>query len=281
MPSSRLILRIQEIASRTNLTSVAVSFYDYETTVHFSFHAERAFHAASTIKVPFMLAVFRAVDEGKLKLESRLHVRNRFRSIVDGSTFRVSSQRDGDADIYKQRGHAVPISELVKAMIVRSSNLATNLLFDYLGRDYIRGVIEEARLAGIRVERGVEDEVAFAQGLNNEVSAGGLLNLFRLLCERQFLSEKSCQQMIDVLLGQEFNRMIPAKLPDNARVAHKTGEISTICHDAGIVYLPDRQPYIVVILTESGPGQEHRQKAVASISSAVFHYLTGTVKRDE
>ena len=274
MAGSRLIQRIQEISTRAGFSAVAVACHDYATPVSFSSHGDRWFHAASTIKVAILLAVFKAADEGQLKLASRLHVRNRFRSIVDGSVFRVSAERDGDADLHRRIGRAVPIADLARAMIVRSSNLATNLLFDFLGRDDIRRVVAAAGLHGIRVERGVEDEVAFASGLNNEATADGLVALFRLLAERRFLSEPSCEQMLGILLAQEFNRMLPARLPAGTRVAHKTGEISTACHDAGLVFLPNRQPYAVAILTEGPPGLEQRQKAVASISRAVFHFLT-------
>jgi beta-lactamase class A len=281
MAGSRLIQRIQDSANRAGLTAVAVSFYDYESTVHFSYHADRPFHAASTIKLAFLFALFREVDKGRLKLESRLHVRNRFRSVVDGSIYRLDPGRDADTEIYRKLGRAVPVLELARAMIVRSSNFATNLLFDLLGLSAIRSALEEAGIEGIRVERGVEDETAFGQGLNNEVTADGLIQLLRVLCERRFLTERSCEQLLEILFAQEFNRMIPAKLPPGTRVAHKTGEISTVCHDAGIVFLPDRQPYALAILTENTADHDGRQKAVAAISGAIFHYLRDVVKRDE
>ncbi|HEX8296325.1 MAG TPA: serine hydrolase [Chthoniobacteraceae bacterium] len=281
MPGSKLIQRIQEISTRGGFSAIAVAFHDYQTAVRFSYHGDRMFHAASTIKVAFLLAVFKAVDEGRLRLDSRLHVRNRFQSVVEGTVFRVDASRDADAEIHRRRGRAVPILDLARAMIVRSSNLATNLIFDFLGLEFIRRVISEAGLSGIKVERCVEDEAGFAQGLNNEVTADGLLDFFRMLADRRYISERGCEQMTEILLAQEFNRMIPAKLPAGARVAHKTGEISTVCHDAGLVFLPERLPYALSILTEGPPGQEQRQKAVASISSLVAHFLTGSVKRDE
>lgn len=274
MPGSRLIQRIQEISARAGFSAVGVAFHDYATTVSFSSHGDRWFHAASTIKVAILLALFKAADEGRLKIESRLHVRNRFRSIVDGSPFRVSAERDGDAELHRRVGRTVALADLARAMIVRSSNLATNLLFDFLGRDAIRGTVAEAGLPGVNITRGVEDEAAFERGLNNEVTADGLLALFRLLHEQRFLSAASCAQMIEILFAQEFNRMLPARLPAGTRVAHKTGEISTACHDAGLVFLPDRPPYAVAILTEGPPNLEGRQKAVAAISNAIFHFLT-------
>ena len=280
MPGSRLIQRIQEISTRAGFSAVAVAFYDYATTVSFSSQGDRWFHAASTIKVAILLAVFKAADEGRLKLSGRLHVRNRFRSIVDGSAFRVSADRDGDAELHRRIGRAVPILDLSRAMIVRSSNLATNLLFDFIGRDETRRAVSDAGLEGVRVERGVEDEAAFTHGLNNEITADGLLGIFRLLAERRFLSEASCEQMLEILFAQEFNRMLPPRLPAGTRVAHKTGEISTVCHDAGLVFLPERKPYAFAILTEGPPELAQRQKAVASIAGAVLHFLTDGEKNN-
>jgi len=68
--------------------------------------------------------------------------------------------------------------------------------------------------------------------------------------------------------------MIPALLPREARVAHKTGEISTVCHDAGIVFLPKRKPYVLAILTEWPENIERRQACLAEISRAVFEFVT-------
>jgi beta-lactamase class A len=75
--------------------------------------------------------------------------------------------------------------------------------------------------------------------------------------------------------------MIPARLPREARVAHKTGEISTACHDAGIVQLPDRQPYIVAILSETGPETKNRTRAIAEISAAIHRYVVGSPREEK
>jgi beta-lactamase class A len=80
--------------------------------------------------------------------------------------------------------------------------------------------------------------------------------------------------MLDILHAQEFRSGIPAGLPGEARVANKTGEISTVAHDAGIVYLPDRDPYVVVILSEWKPETSGRREAIAQISRAVYEVLT-------
>jgi len=256
------------------LGAVAVAFYDYETALYFSYQGDRYFHAASTIKVPVLMTVFRLEAQGKLDLEDRLHVRNRFASIADGSIYRVARDRDGDSDLYKRIGRTARILDLARAMITRSSNLATNILLDYIGIEAVRNLVDAAGVNGIKIQRGVEDETAFQLGLNNEVSADGLLRLFRLLCQNHIFEEPARRQMIEILLGQEFNNMMPARLPSTVRVAHKTGEISTVCHDAGLVFVPERKPYILSVLSETPPNAGDRQKAIARISELVFNYLT-------
>jgi beta-lactamase class A len=100
------------------------------------------------------------------------------------------------------------------------------------------------------------------------------VKFFRLLREEGFLSQTTREQMLIILLAQEFNSMIPSRLPNTVQVAHKTGEISTHCHDAGLVMLPDRPPYALAILTQSAAAEEQRSKVVAEISAAVHEHLT-------
>jgi beta-lactamase class A len=159
-------------------------------------------------------------------------------------------------------------------MIVSSSNLATNLLLDYVTVERAQGVLRAARVTGVELRRGVDDTKAHEQNFNNETTADGLVQLFATL-RGDFLSKASRDMAINILLQQRFNAMIPAPLPSHASVAHKTGEISTACHDAGIVYLPEREPYILVVLTEVPADSNGRRETIAKISEAVFQSLTG------
>ena len=273
MPGSKLLSRIQEISHKANFDTIAVAFYDYETSLRFAFQGDRWFHAASTFKVGVLFGVLKAAEEGRLKLDDQLQVRNRFRSVVDGSPFRIQRERDADPSVHRAIGGSLPIRQLAEVMITRSSNLATNLLLDLVSVDYVRTILEKAGVRGVKVKRGVEDTIAHEQGINNEVTAEGLVRLHRLLVDDGFLSEELREEGFRILSAQEFNSMIPARLPKEVRVAHKTGEISTHCHDAGIVRAPDRKPYVLSILTEHGPNAVKRNRAVAEISGAIFRYL--------
>jgi beta-lactamase class A len=266
------ILRIGEDA---NAAAIAVATYDFMHHTAWSLNPERWFHAASTIKVPVLLAVYDAIEQGRFEPHSRVHVRNRFLSVVDGRPFRVADERDANADVHAAIGRMLTVHELAEHMIVTSSNLATNLLLDLVGIEAARASLARLRLGGIDLLRGVEDEVAWEAGLNNRVTAAGLCAALRMIDEGQAISGEACKAMLDILHQQRFRTGIPAGLPEDARVAHKTGEISTVAHDAGIVYLDGRDAYVVVILTEWAPEANGRQETIASISRAVYEAMTG------
>jgi beta-lactamase class A len=264
---------VEKTARESEARAVAVALLDFESGFRFSLAGDRWFHAASTIKVAVLLAVLRAADEGRIRLEDPLHVRNRFIGAADGFPFRLDADSDAMPELYRAIGRTVKISDLAEGMIAESSNLATNLLLDLVGVEYARSALRDAQVTGVELRRAVEDHAAHEGGMDNQVTAEGLLTL---LCALRggFLSNESRDHAIRILLAQRFNSMIPAGLPAHATVAHKTGEISTACHDMGIVYLPERQPYIAVILTEFDPESDGRRETVAAISEMIHRALT-------
>jgi len=276
LADSSITLRVtlEKLARESKARAVAVALLDLESGFRFSLAGDRWFHAASTIKLAVLLAIFRAADEGRLRLDDSLHVRNHFVSAADGSPFRVDPSSDAMPELYQAIGRTAKISVLAEGMIVASSNLATNLLLDCLGVEYARNVLRDAQVSGVELRRGVEDQAAHEKGIDNEATADGLLTLLSAL-RGDFLKKESREQAIHVLLAQRSNSMIPAGLPAHATVAHKTGEISTACHDVGIVYLPEREPYIAVILTEFDAEQNGRRETVAAISEMIYRSLTG------
>lgn len=269
---------LEKTARESKARAVAVALLDFESGFRFSIAGDRWFHAASTIKVAVLLAVLRAADEGRLRLEDPLHVRNRFIGAADGFPFRLDSDSDAMPELYRTIGRTVKICDLAEGMIAASSNLATNLLLDLVGVEYAGKVLRDAQVSGVELRRGVEDHAAHEKGIDNQVTADGLLMLLCAL-RGNFLSNESREHAIRILLAQRFNSMIPAGLPAHATVAHKTGEISTACHDMGIVYLPERQPYIAVILTEFDPEHNGRRETVAAISEMIHRSLTGIARK--
>jgi beta-lactamase class A len=269
--------RLENLERDAGARALAIAVYDTKTRLTFRHHADRWFHAASTIKVAILLGVYSAIHAGWLVPHSRLHVRNRFRSAADGEPFRVNADRDANSEVHAAIGKMMLIGELAHHMIATSSNLATNLLLDLVGLDTVQHALDELALAGIDIRRGVEDERAFEYGINNRVTADGLVGLLRVIAEERAYSPVLSRQMLDVLHAQEFKNGIPARLPRAVRVAHKTGDISTVAHDAGIVYPPNREPYVIAVLTEWSPDSSGRLATIAEASHAVYEVITGEI----
>jgi beta-lactamase class A len=163
----------------------------------------------------------------------------------------------------------------MRLMIIASSNLATNLLIERVGPARVMGLMREIGARNIHVLRGVEDGKAYERGLNNTTTARDLMIIARRIAAGRAVSKAASDEMINVLLDQQFNEGIPAGLPQAARVAHKTGSITGINHDAAIVFPPRRKAYVLVVLTR-GLGDETRaHKLIADISRAIYETVEG------
>ncbi len=267
-----LYQRIHALRGQHELQDLAIAYYDYETSIQWAYQGDRWFHAASTMKIAVLLGLFREIHRGRFSIDDPLHVRNRFTSIVDGSPFQLSLAEGADPEVYGNLGRTMSLRELAYYMITTSSNLATNLLVQLTGIEAIQAALTELGIRGVTVLRGVEDEKAFTAGMNNEVTANGLACLLRVIAEKRAFSEEASEAMLAILHDQRYKSGIPAGLPEGARVAHKTGNISTVHHDAGIIFLENRQPYVLVILTRFSPDQG-RGTAVADLARDVHSSL--------
>src|SRR5204862_3076066 len=166
--SSSLGNELERLTSASKARASAVALHDLESGFRFSLRGDRWFHGASTIKVAVLLAIFRAADQGRLRLDDSLHVRNRFFSAADGAAFRVSQDRDATPELHVAIGRTAKISALAHAMIVGSSNLAANLLLDFVGLEYARTVLQEAEVEGVKMGRGVGYHGEHEQEINKE-----------------------------------------------------------------------------------------------------------------
>ena len=250
--------------------TVAVVYRNLGTGATYARNEEEIFHAASTMKVPVMMALFQAVDDGELRLDQPIPVRNQFQSLVDTSPFTLDPKEDGDPDLYQAVGSTRPLEELIRRMIVRSSNLATNLLIDKLGASRAQDLMRGLGAYRIRILRGVEDEKAYRAGLNNVTSATDLAIALSALAQGTSFKPASNEKMIEILKEQEFNEKIPAGLPPGTVVAHKTGDITNFHHDAAIVYPPGEKPYVLVVLTQGYQDEKDANRVIAGISQVVW-----------
>ncbi|SFC59260.1 CubicO group peptidase, beta-lactamase class C family [Parapedobacter composti] len=265
--------RIGQIMKRHPKGRFAYALLDMQNGEQLLYNAGETFHAASTMKTPVMIEVFRQAAAGKFRMTDSITVYNEFRSIVDRSRYSLPANTDSEGDLYARIGTKLTRHDLVYRMITESSNLATNILIDQVGAKSVMKTMKTMGANDIQVLRGVEDTKAFEKGLNNTVTAYDLMLLFKHLAAGTAVDRASSEAMVDILKAQRFRSMIPARLPDDVVVAHKTGSITEILHDSGIVYLPDGRAYVLVLLSGGLPDDDARN-ALASISRLVYDYMS-------
>ncbi len=266
-PARALEARVRQIISASG-AEVAVAYRTLDGSRELLIDPDTPFHAASTMKVPVMIELFRQAHEGRLSLDDRLPIRNEFHSLVDGSTFTLSVGDDSDAEVYAAVGQTLTLRQLCEAMITVSSNFAANLLIEKLGVTNIQHTVKALGGDGMQVLRGVEDQKAFDLGLNNTTTAPGLLVLLQRIAHGTAVDAPSDAAMIEILKRQKFNDAIPAGVPAGTSVAHKTGTITRIHHDAAIVYAP--RPYVLVLLVRGIADQKKSAALMAELSKAVY-----------
>jgi beta-lactamase class A len=247
---------------------VAIAYRTLDGSAELLIDADKPFHAASTMKVPVMVELFRQARAGALSLDDQLPIANEFHSIVDGSPYKLSEGDDSDREVYAAVGKTMTLRHLCELMITVSSNFAANILIDRLGVDNIRKTVTALGGDGMQVLRGVEDQKAFDKGLNNTTTARGLLVLLDKIAHGQAVDRAADDEMLSILKRQQFDDGIPAGLPAGTVVAHKTGTITRIHHDAAIVYAI--RPYVLVVLVRGIDDQKKSAALIADISKIVF-----------
>jgi len=267
---AKLAAAIQQAEKRIadSHAEVGIAFRTLDGKSEWFFHPDDSFHAASTMKVAVMIELFHQGKEGKVRLDEPIAVHNEFHSIVDGSPYKLDPADDSEGDLYKAEGQTRTLEQLCELMITVSSNLATNLIIEKLGVANIRAVVRALGADGVNVLRGVEDARAFEKGLNNTTTARGLEVLMNAIANGKAVESESSQRMIAILQKQHFNEGIPVGLPAGTRVAHKTGEITKIHHDAAIVYAP--RPFVLVVLVRGLPDHKDSAALMADVTRLLY-----------
>lgn len=262
-----------ELAKQPGVYGVA--FKDLSTGETLLINEREKFHAASTMKTPVMIEVFKQAEAGRFSLRDSILIKNEFKSIIDGSTFSLDSAEDSEKVLYMLASKKRTLDKLVYDMIIVSSNLATNIIIELVDAKKVTQSMREIGAMDIQVLRGVEDDKAFAEGLNNVVTAYDLMLIFEKMAKGETVSKKASDAMIDILLDQQFNTIIPAKLPSDVKVAHKTGSINGVHHDSGIVILPDGRKYVLVILSKNLENYDAATAMMANVSEIIYKHVVG------
>ena len=261
-----------ELSKQTG--TFAVAFRDLTTGKELLIRERDTFHAASTMKTPVMIEVYKQVAQRKMVLSDSITITTEFKSIVDGSSYSLHATEDSDTNIYKAAGTKRTLASLVYDMIIVSSNLATNLVIERVGAQNVTQTMRDLGAKDIQVRRGVEDNKAFAQGLNNTTTAYDLMVIFDRIANGKAVSPEASKAMIATLLDQKFNTAIPARLPKDVKVAHKTGSLTGVRHDSGIVFLPDGRKYVLVLLSKDIKDDNATLGVMATLSEWIYQYVT-------
>lgn len=260
---------------RSSGAEIGLAFKDLETGESFFFEAREMMHAASTMKVPVMIEVFKQAEQKKFSLDDAVPIKNEFRSIVDGSQYTLDPEDDSDPEIYQLIGKKMKINKLVFRMITLSSNLATNLLVELVDAKNIMATLADLGADHMQVLRGVEDGKAYEKGLNNSTDAYDMMLVMESIATGKAGSTGACREMLEILSKQKFRARIPAGIPEGVRVANKTGSITQIDHDAAIVFPEARKPYVLVVLTRGIDDHKQAEKLIAALSAIVYEHMTG------
>jgi beta-lactamase class A len=256
----------------------AVAFKDLSTGEEILINEREKFHAASTMKTPVMIEVYKQAAEGKFSLNDSMVIRNEFKSIVDSSLFSLSPEDDSDKELYKHVGEPRTISALVYDMIIVSSNLATNMVIELVNAKNVTQTMRGLGADSIQVLRGVEDSKAYEKGLSNTTTAYDLMVIFEKMAAGHTVNPEASKAMTDILLDQRFNDIIPARLPKEVKVAHKTGDITGVRHDCGIIILPDGRKYVLVLLSKKLEKPDAGIAAMAEVSELLYNFVTNRKK---
>jgi CubicO group peptidase (beta-lactamase class C family) len=266
---------IENVYNREPGASFAVAFEDLSTGQRFLLNEHTLYHAASTMKTPVLIETFREIAAHRLSLTDSLPVHTDFVSIADGSRYELDPTSDSETDLYKLSGRKLPLRELLFRMITQSSNLATNLVIEAVGAQNVMATMRELGANDIQVLRGVEDEKAFRKGMNNMTTAYDLMLIFDRIATGNAVDAVSCTEMIDILKAQQFKEVIAGKLPDGVEVASKSGWIEGICHDSGIVFLPDGRRYVLVLLSKGVADYGKAVEMESTVSRIVYDHMAG------
>ncbi|RYY30979.1 MAG: DUF3471 domain-containing protein [Chitinophagaceae bacterium] len=273
MDTSSLRKQVLDAFAEHPAGKFAVAFKDLKTGTSLLINERDQFHAASTMKTPVLIETFKQAAAGKFNISDPILIRNEFKSIVDSSLYSLSPDDDSEWDLYTKLNTKLPLYEVLHRMITRSSNLATNLVIDLIGAENANATMRSLGAHDIQVLRGVEDNKAFAKGLNNSTTAYDLMIIMDALATGKAVNTKASEEMIKILMDQKHLDKIARKLPPGVKVASKSGSITAVSHDSGIIYLPDGRKYVLVLLSSGVQSYDDVNNTLANVSKMFYDFM--------
>lgn len=196
--------------------------------------AEKLFPSASLVKIPIMVALFQAEEEGLISLEDTLALKKKFKTSGSGSLK------------FKRVGTRYTLRTLITKMITLSDNTATNMLTDLMGLSYYNSFFSQLGLKNTNFSRKIMDLNKRDHGIENYTTPKDMGLILEMIYNKKL---KNSEEMLEILKDQKINDRLPVSIPSYWPVGHKTGLMRECCHDVGIVFAPEGA-YIVCVLTQ-------------------------------
>ncbi|MBU0503534.1 MAG: serine hydrolase [Candidatus Omnitrophota bacterium] len=223
---------------------------------------DKLFPSASIVKIPIMAACFLAYSEAKINLEDEPLLKNRFKVLGSGKLRELPE------------GTPVKIRDLVEMMIAESDNTAANMLIDLLGDDYLNAAFKKLGLNNTNIARRMMDFKSRRNGIENFINAADLSLLLEKIYHGKLLNKNVSQECLNILKKQKIRDRIPARLPLQVIVAHKTGLERSVCHDAGIVFTDQGDLLVCVLTRHKNKTSKIAKDFIADIALKAYNYMT-------
>lgn len=248
---------VQKVALQNPGLNPGVLFVDLETGNYLNINETSTFSAASTIKIPILVAFFQAVDDGSLRLDETLTLKSN--QIVPEAGFMQ----------YDAPGTQYTALEVATAAIVSSDNTATNMLIDRLGG--VETLNQKFRSWGL-TQTTLNNPLPDLVGTNT-TSPSDLAKLISSIERGGMISIASRDRILEIMKETENDSLLPQGLGEGATIAHKTGTINSILADAGLVDLPNGKRYVAVVMVERQDGDDRAGDMIRQISSATYQHF--------
>ncbi|WGV28527.1 serine hydrolase [Halotia branconii] len=249
---------VQSLAATNSTLTPGVFLVDLDTGGYVDLNGSASFPAASTIKVPILVAFFQDVDTGKIRLDEMLTMQ---KDMVAGGSGNLQ---------YQPIGTQYNALEVATKMITISDNTATNMLIARLGG--IEMLNQRFRSWGLTTTM-VRNQLPDLQGTNT-TSPKELANLMAIVNQGNFVSMRSRDLMLDIMRRTERDNLLPAGLEAGARTYHKTGDIGTMLADAGLIDTPTGKRYIAAVMVKRPTNDPRAEKLISSISRAAYQQFS-------
>ena len=249
---------LRELMAKYPTIKPAITVWDFNTGKYADINGSEIYPAASIIKVPVLISLFKSIEANKLSIYDEMYLTNYYKAAGSGNLQ------------YHSNGQKYTIDQLAKVMIQDSDNSATNMLMSKLGS--MTSVNSDLRSWGIK-RTYVKTWLPDLKGTNYTTTNDMATMLFNL-DNPTFLSINSREYIVDYMSHVKNDRLIPQGLGEGATFLHKTGDIGTMLGDAGIVFMPNGKKYIVVIMANRPYNSPLGKTFIQQASKIIYTYMS-------